>query len=166
MLSAQPVGAETPISETGTVGAYEFLDTHSDYGGRCVYGANEKLKKISIRAPQNVHGAYASNTWVGWQFKIRRSVQHNSWQTIYTSSVQKDRANDAIPANDFTRRAWYLSGTPNGLYAVRVILLFYAPGSSTNVEGRVSVRYDYYTYLMGGPTDTNSSACSATFPIF
>lgn len=148
VLSAGPVVADTVIKETGTRGAWSLKDTHRRPGAKCAYSIYGDLYAISVRPPQ-VYGAYPMETWVGWRFKILRSTNEGStWRTIYRSPLQKDRATDTMAADEFMRPTWdgpnEVDPPAHAWYKVKVITLFYAPGSATSVEGKIITEVDNY----------------------
>jgi len=146
-LVAQPALAETIVGgPTGNISDYEVYDMHpGEKGAHCLYEAgNYDLDRINVRPPQ-VHGDHSNKTWVGWRFRILRSTNSgSSWNVVHTSSIQKDRANNAIPADGFTRRGWAAPENPTGWFLVRIQIFWYVPGSMTNVAGKVAIEYDWY----------------------
>lgn len=164
-LGAQPALAATQIKDTGRTGYSEV----SEPGGVCRYrDGNSRLKFINVFYPSSVHGDYPPTqprTWVGWRFNVLRSTDSGTtWNKIYTSPTQKDRANDAIPADGFTNMRWYASLNPSGWYKVRVVILFYAPGSQTNVEGKTIWESDSFWARKGNQTYmTAGSYCTGTY---
>ena len=163
VLSVQPVAAETVINETGRWGYYEVYDNQDfQRGANCFYETGTfDLDKITVRPPM-VHGDYAQNTWIGWRFLIQRNappVDDNAFATIFKSTIQKDRANDQLPADAFVRRAWVAPENPTGFYRVRIVIFWYAPGSQTNVEGKAVVEYDWYKAKWSGNFYVNENHC-------
>lgn len=147
-LFANPVLAHTTVKQVGTTGSWSLKDTHRRPGARCAYSIYGNLFQISIRPPV-VYGAYSSPTWVGWRFRILRSTNAGAtWRTIKRSSVHKDRATSSVPADGFARRLWdgpeEVDPPASSWYKVRLVILFYAPGSARTVEGKVVVEDDWY----------------------
>jgi hypothetical protein len=154
-FGVQPALAATIISgPTGSTGDFDVFDTQLGLkGAKCVYeGSGDfELDKIKVRPPR-VYGAYANKTWVGWRFKILRRAVNVDWHTVYTSSIQKDRASNSIAADDFTWRTWFAPQNPTGAFKVRIVIFWYAPGTQTTKEGKVVVEYDWYRLKeMGNP---------------
>lgn len=107
-----------------------------------------------------MHGYYTNKTWVGWQFKVLRSTDFGStWHEYYASPIQKDKANDSIPADGFSRMAWVAPEHPTGYYLVRIHVWFYVPGSKTVSEGHAVVEYDNYKSKWNGVHHPSAEYC-------
>lgn len=115
VVAAQPVAAARILKETGSPAYYELYDEQvGRRGANCIYEAGSyDLDKITIRPPQ-MHGNHQQNTKVEWRFRIRRQrlTPGATFKTIFTSTWQADQANDAVPADDFTRRNWLAPEEP------------------------------------------------------
>jgi hypothetical protein len=167
LLGAQPAAAETVLQAcAGECGNYEIDDSPAPKrGANCIYGkdATTELDRITIRPPTNVHGSHAQNTWVGWRFIIDQGIGESipDWNTYYTSPIQKDRANDAIPEDGFVRRTWVApkKHPDTALYKVRIRIYWYEPGSQTIVEGKAHIEYDWYKAKFGGASYINEDYC-------
>jgi len=165
IVSAAPVAAERILTDcTGTCGYWEVKDTGptGPKGAVCVYerGSSYDLDKITVRPPL-MHGNYATNTRVGWRFKILHQPVSGGvpFQTIYTSSWQKATATVDFPvyAGNFFRRAWSVPEDPHGFYQVWVEMRWWAPGGG--VEGFVQLQYEWYNALRGSASYTNMEYC-------
>ncbi len=158
-VAAQPVAAARILEETGNPAYYELYDEMDGRrGANCIYEtASFDLDKITIRAPQ-MHGNYPQDTKVQWRFKIRRQslAPAATFSTIFTSSWQTDLANDAIPADDFTRRTWQAPESPSGRFQVLVELRFWYQGS---VEGFVRAQYEWYKAKWSSDYYVNNEYC-------
>jgi hypothetical protein len=85
------------------------------------------------------------------------------FQTIYASSWQTAKANDAIPANvgsGFSRRTWMAPSSPKGYFRVLIEMQWWNHGS---VEGFVQLKYDWYTAIRGGSNYTNPDYCLQSY---
>jgi hypothetical protein len=164
IAAVQPASAYVVVSQSGNISDYEIGDEQNGQrGANCIYetqGVGE-LNKITVRAPKNVHGDFNNNTWVGWRFRIQRSQVGGGgpWSTYFTSSVQKDRANNAIPADGFTRRAWVAPEGVNRHWRVQIVIYWYEPGSQTNVRGNVVIRYEWYKAKKGTQVRIDEDRC-------
>ena len=152
VLAGGPVLAFAP-DVSGTTGTWVVIDTDGSPGAECEYDDEELLVEIAIRPPEKVWGAYAQATWVGWKFKIlRRKYADGPWKVIFTSSTRKDTATLPPQSADFGTvfRTWQPPATDKGWwYKVRLVLLFYKPGSKKVVEGRTVG--DIASYLKWSP---------------
>jgi hypothetical protein len=160
---AAPAAAETVlVSCNGTCGYYEVKDQGptGPKGAVCAYDSNAMLKFISVRPPL-MHGNYPYKTKVGWRFKIRNSPTGSApWSTIFTSSWQYAKADDAIPAyagKGFERRYWYSPSPPSGQHLVWIEMGWWRNGSR---EGFARVQYDHYTWLYNGNRGYQPVDCS------
>ena len=163
VLGAQPVAAARILKDTGTQGYYELYDEMGGpRGANCLYKQGTyELGAISVRPPL-MHGNYATKTKVQWRFKIRRqSVSPGAaFKTIYTSTWQTDKANDAIPADDFTRRKWSAPTNPTGRFQVLVELRWWYQGA---VEGFVRAQYEWYLAKWKTQSYENNEYCLQMF---
>ncbi len=165
VMGASPALAKTEISHTGTRGNWSLKDTHRKPGVTCDYSIYGDLYQIKAKAPK-VFGSHAGQTWVGWKYKIMRSTG-SRWHVIDRSDVQKDMASRTAAADGFSRRVWDGFGVDppaNARYKVRLVILFYAPGSTTAVEGKVVVEDDWYkeTYPTWAHPYKHADYCSDT----
>jgi hypothetical protein len=126
---------------TGTVGA---IAGPSRPEAICRYNAGGSLKSITIKAPI-VHGSHDELTSVGWRYEIRRGVSFHRGELIYRSHTWKTQASTTV-ASAFDKKTYYILRDQPGttLYYLRIVILWYAPGSATTVEGRGVVGYDEY----------------------
>jgi hypothetical protein len=84
--------------------------------------------------------------------------------TRHTSTYQKALADDAIPAyagNGFSRRAWSAPNDPSG-YRYRVVIDMRWKHNGV-VEGKLTVRYDWYKAKSGTNTYTNPNYLLASY---
>jgi hypothetical protein len=147
---------------TGTCGYWEAYDySTGQKGAVCGYEkVSQDLDFISVRPPL-MHGNYPTYTKVGWRFKIRRQslAPGATFNTIFTSSWQTAKANDAIPAyagSGFSRRFWYAPENPTGHFQALVEMQWWHSGS---VEGFVRIQYEWYKALWKGNSYTNNEYC-------
>jgi hypothetical protein len=155
VVGAQPAAAYDLISADGRTGYWEAYDTQAGMrGANCLYeAASFDLDRITIRPPQ-MHGDYPQLTWVGWRYIVQRNappVGDQQFTDHYTSSIVKDRADDEA-IGDFARRSWTAPESPTGQYRIRIVMLWYAPGSQSTVEGRVVLQYEWYKAKHGSDT--------------
>ena len=113
-IASVPANAWDVIGDTGTTGAYEIVDDQPDsWGANCVYETGSKdLDKISIRGPQNVHGASVSRRWIGYRYIIQRNSPPTGdlvYSTIYRSPILYAKADDNENPKSWSRRS---SGPP------------------------------------------------------
>jgi hypothetical protein len=163
LLAGQPAAASTPLSSTGSFGLAQLFDSlHGKQGANCDYKAHQShgafpLKDISVRGPKiwaEDTGTGTQHQKVGWKFKIQRDTNFDgTFATIFTSTVVKGNATDTTPAA-FARRFWIPTSTvKTGNYRVQFTLIWYKPGSSTQIKGKQVLLIDYY-HVLGGGTDT------------
>lgn len=167
-IVAGPATAETVTQACqGTCGYWEVYDSMApERGANCVYAASSpyKLKQITIR-PALMHGAYSNKTKVGWRFRVQRmSNNGGAWNNFYTSSYQKAKANDSIPAyagQGFARRTWNAPANPNGYrYRIALDLQWWHNGS---VEGTLKLYYDWYKAIRGNSNSINPDYCLQSY---
>lgn len=142
---------------TGTVGA---VASPGSPEAVCRYNAGGTLKSITIKAPI-VHGSHDQLTTVGWKYEIRRGVPSRRGELIYRSRTWKAQASTTV-ASAFDKKTYYILRDQPGttLYYLRIVILWYAPGSSTTVEGRGRVGYDDYRLKRPGASrDGLNEAC-------
>jgi hypothetical protein len=158
-LGVQPVAAARILKDTGTQGYYELYDEMGGpRGATCSYEqASHDLNVMRIKPPL-MHGYYSNQTPVEWRFKIRRQAvtPGATFNVIYTSPWQSDTANDAIPANGFTNRAWTAPENPHGRFQAVVELRWKHNGS---VEGFVRAQYEWYKAKWSGNSYENNEYC-------
>ena len=125
----------------------------------CRYNAAGSLKSITIKAPI-VHGSHDELTSVGWQYEIRRGVPFHRGELIYRSHTWKTQASTTV-ASAFDKKTYYVLRDQPGttLYYLRIVILWYAPGSATTVEGRGVVGYD--GYLLKRPAESRDGLNAA-----
>ena len=160
VIAVQPAAAFRILKDDGPQGNYEIGDEFGGpYGANCLYESGSKdLDKITVRAPRNVHGAYPNKTKVEWRFKVRRNAPGgaSTFGVIFESSWQSDRADDAIPANGFTRRAWMAPEHPTGFFQIVIEIRWWHLGA---VEGFVRGQYEWYKAKWMGGTYQNNEYC-------
>jgi len=158
-IAASPALAFTIQSETGAVGAWAVRDNAvaGEEGARCYYvndlvNGGSKLTRIRVQPPSLVNGTHSKLTWVGWQYKILKSSDAGlSSKVIYKSKVWKDKASLTTAADAFVPATWYApSFNGSKRFLVRLKILWYAPGSSTSVEGKVVGTYENYVEKYAG----------------
>ena len=160
MPVAQPAAATTPISSSGTFGLAIIKDSHhGKQGANCDYKTTKSngvypLKGISVRGPRlwaEDTGSGTQHQWVGWKYKIQRDTNFDQvYSTKFESSTVKEEATDQTPVQ-FSRRTWTASSNlAVGNYRVKVTLLWYEHGSTTDVRGKQVVLYDWYQAKGGG----------------
>lgn len=170
VLAVQPVAASTPVSQTGKVGPYQIDDFQdTTRGANCVYkktktNGKNRLGEINVRPPK-VHardtGAGNQSQWVGWRFIIQQDKEFDgTYKSIFKSTFVKKKATETSIAA-FTRRAWTAHSNPKGNYRVRVVLVWYKPGTSTTVQGKVVEQIDWYNVKKGNGTSVKirQSSC-------
>ena len=106
------------------------------------------------------HGSGTQHQWVGWKYKIQADTNFdNVFGTKFTSTVVKAKATDSTPAA-FARRTWTApSNLAQGNYRVQVTLIWYKPGTSTQVQGKQVANIDYYKVAGGGPDTVRNNDC-------
>jgi len=159
-VGVQPV-VGTVVKVTGKVGYWAVLQSSTGSDVTCFYDSAKDLYRINVVAPVTVKGRYSYQTWVGWRMKILRTTDLVSYKTIYTSPLQKRKADDLVGAN-FGSSGWEPPGqaAASGWYKVRIVILFYKPGSKTTVEGKVIFEYNYYwVYRSGGSKYVRANNC-------
>jgi hypothetical protein len=170
VLAVQPAAAAKTLSETGKIGPYQvddFQDTTR--GANCVYkktktNGKNRLGEINVRPPK-MHardtGAGNQSQKVGWRFIVQQDKEFDgTYKDIFTSSVVKGTATETSIAA-FTRRAWTAHSNPKGNYRVKLILIWYKPGSSTTVHGKAQVRIEWYNVKKSNGTSVKirQSSC-------
>lgn len=168
VLIAAPVSAETVLNAChGTCGAYQYTDTGPTGGKGAVCGyetVSHDLDFISVRPPL-MHGPFANNTPVAWQYKIWRApVNTGVFALKFTSTWQGAKANDQIPAyadHGFARRFWTAPEDPHGYFKVRVYLRW--KNNAGTVIGTASAEYDWYKTQWNGTSSTNMQYCLEDF---
>lgn len=93
-----------------------------------------------------------------------RPSNGGAYSTIYTSSYQTAKANDAIPAragNGFSRRAWNAPDpNPTGRFKIWIEMQWLSNGV---VKGFVREEVDNYKQLKGGSTSYDTEYCTAVW---
>lgn len=167
LMAAQPVAAARILVDcTGDCADYELYDEQvGRRGANCLYEAANpgELNKITVRAPQ-MHGLATDpmTSRVEWRFKIRRNPPGggNTFNTIFTSSWQKDQANDQF-VGDFTRRPWTAPEGVTGFYQVFIEMQWWQAGSP---QGFIRAQYEWYKAKRPGLTPyINNEYCLPHF---
>jgi hypothetical protein len=116
----------------------------------CRYNAGGVLKSITVKAPI-VHGSHNGLTTVGWKYEIRRGTPFRRGELIYRSRTWQTQASTTV-ASAFDKKNYYILRDQPGttLYYLRIVILWYAPGSTTTVEGRGRVGYSEYRLTRPG----------------
>ncbi|MEP7378413.1 MAG: hypothetical protein ABI725_02515 [Chloroflexota bacterium] len=126
---------------TGSVGA---IAGPGEPEAVCRYDSNARLNIITVKAPI-VYGSHDVSTIVGWRYQIRQGVPFHRGPLVYASKTWKGEASISVPSAFATRRFYVTQDMPGTtLYYLRIVIFWYAPGSSTTVEGRAVVLYDGY----------------------
>ena len=125
----------------------------------CRYNGAGTLKSITIKAPI-VRGSHDEVTTVGWKYEIRRGTRFRRGELIYRSHTWKTQASKTV-AGAFDTKTYYILRDQPGttLYYLRIVILWYAPGSATTVEGRGVVGYD--GYRLKRPTESRDGLNAA-----
>jgi hypothetical protein len=170
MVTTAPVGAWDLISDDGTTGAYEIEDQQDPKrGANCLYEtASKDLDKISVRGPQNVHGAHSYKQWIGYRFVIQRNAPPTGddvFSTIPRSPILYAKADDNENPYTRPRRTWTAPETTSGFYRVRVILFWYTKGShaASAQTGKVVIQYEWYKQKWDSTFDVDQGYCSADY---
>jgi hypothetical protein len=175
LFAAQPAAAATVISQSGTIGTYQFQDNqNTTRGADCVYATNgspgeHKLKTLKIRGPKifayNDHSG--TKQYVGWKFLVQSEPVSatDAFTTFFSSSVVKERVNVSA-GFQFGSRNWTAPGnvTSNTNWRVVVVLFWYKRSGSTTVQGKLTASYDYYHVKGGGstPNQIRQTDCNGT----
>lgn len=159
ILSATPAAALSWNANafTGTVGVFHGPGNPETV---CRYNSSGELNSITIKAPI-LYGSHDELTVVGWSYQVRLGVPFHRGSLVYASRTSKTNASKTVPS-DFAKKRFYLTqdGSDTTLYYLRLVLSWYAPGSSTTVEGRGVVMYDYYRLKQGTQSrDGLNDAC-------
>ena len=169
MLAVQPVAAVTVVSSSGSFGLAIIPDAQfPKQGANCDYktqGSNGhfRLKDMSARGPKiyaQDTGSGTQHQWVGWKFKIQGDTNFDqAFGTKFTSTVVKLQATDQTPSA-FARRTWIApSNLKMGNYRIQITLIWYKPGSKTEVKGKQVANVDYYKVAGGGPDTVRQNNC-------
>jgi hypothetical protein len=151
-------------------GANAFIGTVGALAGPtrpeavCHYNGGGSLKSITIKAPI-VWGSHDELTTVGWTYEIRRGVPFHRGELIYRSKTFKTQASKTV-ASTFAMKNYYILRDVPGttLYYLRLVITWYAPGSTTTVEGRGVVLYDGYKLKRPGASrDGLNEACPINY---
>lgn len=169
MATGAIVSADTELGHRGLVGNHSLRDQNMDgHGGaRCDYSFNDNRNggaaTIKVRAPRvwaRDRTAGVDHQKVGWRVIIQQTpddLQYGTWYTVFTSSVVKAGATDSAMAS-FTPRTFNVPF--NTFVRVHVQMFWYAPGSSTTVQGSAIHAVDYYDrYLDGSFEDQVQGSC-------
>ena len=109
----------------------------------CRYDANAVLNSITIKAPI-IYGSHDQWSTVGWRYQIREGVLFHRGPLVYASKTWKGEASRSVSSDLATKRFYVTKDMPGTtLYYLRIVILWYEPGSATTVEGRGVVLYDY-----------------------
>ena len=159
ILSASPAAALSwnDNAFTGTVGVVQGPGIPDTV---CRYNSSGEFNSITIKAPI-LYGSHDELTVVGWRYQVRLGVPFHRGSLVYASRTWKTNASKTVPS-DFAKKRFYLTqdGSDTTLYYLRLVLFWYAPGSSTTVEGRGVVMYDYYRLKHGMQSrDGLNNAC-------
>jgi len=134
---------------SGTIGAFHGPGMPEVV---CHYNSSARLKSITIKPPV-MNGSHDELTTVGWRYQIRKGEPFHRGALVYGSRTWKDDASKTV-GSAFTKKNYYITQDMPGttLYYLRIVMFWYAPDSSTTVEGRGVVLYDYYR--LKGPTQS------------
>jgi hypothetical protein len=176
-----PAAAETVTSSCrGTCGYWiAYDDALANQGATCTYKAtatsfgDHVIKKIIVNPPQ-MNGSHPEMTPVSWRFKVQRrqseSVEGPIHTTIvYTSGWQTAQANTTATAYigfGFTTRGWLVRADPSTaiMSSYRVFVNMRWSDGAGNIEGRETIRYDWYDETLGSDTRIANERCQGVFP--
>jgi hypothetical protein len=166
LIGVQPVAATTLVSKTGVVGSYSLTDAATPAGSQgvtCAYDlvtyhvTSITVRHPSVKARNRTSGR--DSQWVGWQYIVQHETPSGTtWQTIYASSFRKAVAKDNLAAA-FANRVWPAPADPTGRYRVLIVIRWYAPGSSSVIEGQVKLRDAFYQSTWNGNSVISPDFC-------
>lgn len=173
IAGAQPVLADTPLSQTGTVGVHSLRDTASSPGANCKYKylsahGYGKLKKIVVMPPRMRAVAGKSAQLVGWTFTVQRRIvslgPNNPWENRYTSPEMTAVTDDAHNASFSAASVPVIVPFPPdsldvaAFYRVHVKMFWHTANGS--IQGTATHRVDYYRHVMStGGSKVNQDIC-------
>jgi hypothetical protein len=154
VVAAPSVGGFNDPKTTGTTGEYTVNDYNGTPGVSCRFadqaGVNRDLVN-RIRVAKNwSHGPYARKSWVGYRYIITRNTppyDDATFSVAYRSPIVKQRANQTEVAF-FGPFAWTPPAGAKAHYQVRLVFIYYAPGSKTKVVGRVRGALEVYRHRL------------------
>jgi hypothetical protein len=159
VVAAPSVAAFSEKKSTGDTGFYTVTDYNGQPGVACRFADQAGTKKDllrRIRVAENwSHGPYSQKSWVGYRYIITRNTPpyaDRTFSAVYRSPIVKKRANQTEVAS-FGPFAWTPPAGAKAHYQVRLVFIYYAPGSKTKVAGRVRGDVEVYRHRLN-PTNT------------
>lgn len=178
-LTAAPVTADTPLSESGTTGFHNLRDSQSEPGVQCRYSRvtpspfvdyEGKLTTLVVRPPRMKASVGSGTQKVGWLFIVQRSRSGGPWSTKYTSPIQTRMTNASTNAafaemsvgitvpND----AYEGEIRPIYQYRVRVFMFWYTTAGN-HIVGQSIHQVGYYRRVLR-PLEFAEHSYTATQP--
>jgi hypothetical protein len=160
--AAVPAAAALP-GHTGTRGVHVLIDTTEYPGVTCHYvtSAPGRLKRVAVRRPI----VYAPDTtsrrdqrWVGWRYRIQRSADEATWETIHISPIRRAIAYDDQPAA-LQPSGKDLVGVYGYQYRAMVELWWYTPSGASTVTGRAKHPTKVALQVFGGSESVLHGGC-------
>jgi hypothetical protein len=160
--AAAPAAAALP-GHTGTRGVHVLIDTFEYPGVTChhVTSAPGRLKRVAVRRPI----VYAPDTtsrrdqrWVGWRYRIQRSADETTWETVHTSPIRRAIAYDDQPAA-LQPSGKDLVGVHGYTYRAMVELWWYTPSGTSTVTGRAKHPTELHLTVFGDIEEAGYGGC-------
>lgn len=161
--------ADTELGHRGLVGRHALRDRAIDGqgGARCDYSFSDArdggAATITVLGPRvfaRNRTAGVDHQRVGWQVILQQTpddIGYGTWYTVATSGIVKADATDQTRAA-FSART--LDVPFNTFVRAKVKVIWYAPGSSTVIEGTAVHRVDHYDrYLDSVFEDQVAGSC-------
>jgi hypothetical protein len=169
LVGAAPrVMADTEIGHSGKPGRHRLVDTAQKPGARCDYVTGDTRAApatVTVRAPvmyARNRGPGVDRQIVGWRIRVQASDDFVTWSTVRDTGVSKTSAFDTVEAGYQPRT---VAVPTDQAVRVRVLMIWYKPGSRTKVSGRATHEVDhYYRYSDGMSEDKTVDGCPADLP--
>jgi hypothetical protein len=136
-------------------------DDPDDFRMRFVLLIEAELRKDLGGYARN-RGPGVNRQIVGWRVRVQASDDFVTWSTVRETSVTTTSATDVVEAGYQPRT---VAVPTDKAVRVRVVMLWYKPGSRTRVAGRAIHEVDhYYRYSDGTLEDLTVGGCPADLP--
>lgn len=131
----------------------------------CRYNGAGRLRSVTVR-PITMWGNYDQASHVGQRYLLREAQLFHAGRLVYRSPIWTDSATKSVAADSFASHRFYVNEDLPGTsaYYVAPVMLWYAKGSSTAVEGRAPVLYDAYL-LKRGTESRWSNGCAFDYDV-
>lgn len=147
------------IGQSGLRGPYAITDKSTSPGGVCLHDPNNQhnLLGIEVRGPKVKARDITpgvDHQWVGFTMTVQRYENDGNWHAWVIMSYAKQYAADNAWTTFSNRRDKEDGGFRAGHYRAVITVVWFTPGSSTTIQGRLGWAVNHYSQKNGANSIT------------